>query len=69
MNNIVRYVLVIVFFIIYIMIANFIWNQFVIVDSSLGVLVGSLLAILIAIVLSIITVNKVVVVLQTRNQS
>lgn len=63
-KKIAEYLLIVIFFIIYILIFNFIWDHLP-AFSSIGVLLGSVIVLLISILLSIITTNKLIDVLSS----
>ena len=59
MQRAVEYLLTIIFFIVYFLIINFLWNNFISIESSGLILMFSIIIFLVSLVLAIITVKKI----------
>lgn len=65
MKNLVINLLRLLFLIVYMLIIHFFVWQYLPINNSVGVLVGSLLAIIISFVLALVTVNKLIDILRS----
>lgn len=65
MKNIVNYLLIVLFFIVYLKIIQFFVWRHLPIHSSFGVLVGTLFVLIITVVLAIVTVNKIAEIIRT----
>lgn len=59
-----EYILIAIFFIVYMLIINFLWNNFFRIDSSFTAVIGTIVALLISITLAALSANKVTAMIQ-----
>ena len=59
-----EYILIAIFFIVYMLIINFLWNNFFRIDSSFTAVIGTIVALLVSITLAALSANKVTAMIQ-----